>query len=70
METNSRVPDRPSDYFLLPFVFVQGQVAIKGLVQQAAGRISIMAAGGVTAANAAELVARSGVREIHSSAKQ
>eukprot|EP00878_Enallax_costatus_P016961 GHUV01017804.1.p1 GENE.GHUV01017804.1~~GHUV01017804.1.p1 ORF type:complete len:192 (+),score=61.75 GHUV01017804.1:206-781(+) len=49
---------------------VQGKDTIAGLVQQAAGRISVMAGGGVTAANAAELVTHTGVREIHSSAKR
>ncbi len=39
------------------------------LVRQAAGRISIMAASGIHALNAAGIVAQTGVREIHCSAR-
>jgi copper homeostasis protein len=46
----------------------QGAKVIAALVKQAAGRISIMAGGGVTATNAAQLQ-ELGVRELHSSAK-
>lgn len=48
---------------------VQGAEVLAALVKQAAGRISIMAGGGVTASNAAELQAL-GVSELHSSAKR
>lgn len=48
---------------------VQGADVLAALVKQAAGRISVMAGGGVTADNAAELQAL-GVPELHSSAKR
>jgi copper homeostasis protein len=46
---------------------VEGSSVIRELVGQARGRITIIAAGGVRAHNAAEIVAATGVREIHSS---
>lgn len=49
---------------------MQGAGVIAGLVKQAAGRISIMIGGGVTAANAATLLAETGAQELHSSAKR
>ncbi|WIA29110.1 hypothetical protein OEZ86_011621 [Tetradesmus obliquus] len=48
---------------------LQGAEVLAALVKQAAGRVSIMAGGGVTASNAAELQAL-GVSELHSSAKR
>ncbi|KAF6266704.1 copper homeostasis protein cutC [Scenedesmus sp. NREL 46B-D3] len=48
---------------------MQGADVLAALVKQAAGRISVMAGGGVTADNAAELQAL-GVPELHSSAKR
>ncbi|GLI65870.1 hypothetical protein VaNZ11_009506 [Volvox africanus] len=48
---------------------LQGADAIAGLVHRSAGRITILAGGGVTPANAAELVRHTGVTEIHSSAR-
>ena len=47
----------------------QGAKQIATLVKQAAGRIVIMAGGGVTPDNAAKLVRETGVREIHFSVK-
>lgn len=44
----------------------EGVDGIRDLVVQAAGRIAIMAGGGVREENVAEIVRRSGVREIHS----
>ncbi|MBO9710112.1 MAG: copper homeostasis protein CutC [Caulobacter sp.] len=44
-----------------------GAERIAAFVEQAAGRIAILAGGGVNPANVAELVARTGVREVHSS---
>jgi len=41
---------------------------LQQLVAQAAGRITIMAGGGVTAANVGQLLA-AGLQEVHSSAK-
>jgi copper homeostasis protein len=46
----------------------QGADALARLVWQAAGRIAIMAGGGVNADNVRELVTRTGVTECHSSA--
>jgi copper homeostasis protein len=46
----------------------QGLPVLQQLVAQAAGRISIMAGGGVTAANVCQLIA-AGLQEVHSSAK-
>lgn len=46
----------------------QGADALAQLVRRAAGRIAIMAGGGVNADNVRELVARSGVSECHGSA--
>jgi copper homeostasis protein len=44
-----------------------GAETIAALVQQADGRIAILAGGGVNAANVAQIVARTGVREVHGS---
>jgi copper homeostasis protein len=46
---------------------VEGRARLAELVDRAAGRIVILAGGGVRAHNAAELVRASGVREIHGS---
>ena len=46
-----------------------GSDVIAGLVQQAAGRIRILAGAGVDPTNVAALVRRTGVREVHASAK-
>jgi copper homeostasis protein len=46
----------------------EGRSQIRDLVQQAKGRIVVMAGAGVNAANAAAIVADSGVKEIHCSA--
>lgn len=43
----------------------EGAEALAGLVEQAAGRITILAGGGIRAHNAADVVARSGVAEVH-----
>jgi copper homeostasis protein len=45
----------------------EGVDTIAAMVARAAGRLSIMAGSGVSAANAAELVRRTGVREVHGS---
>ena len=47
---------------------VEGAELIAALVAQASGRITIMAGGGLTPENAAALVRRTGVREVHASA--
>jgi copper homeostasis protein len=44
-----------------------GAEMIAALVSQAAGRIAILAGGGVNPSNVVELVARTGVREVHGS---
>ena len=44
-----------------------GAETIAALVQQADGRIAILAGGGINASNAAQIVARTGVREVHGS---
>ncbi len=44
-----------------------GAQTIAKLVEQADGRIAILAGGGVNPANVAEIVARTGVREVHGS---
>jgi len=44
-----------------------GAARLEELVAQAAGRISIMAGGGLNADNVADLIARTGVREVHGS---
>jgi copper homeostasis protein len=46
---------------------LEGKAVLRELVRRARGRITIIAAGGVRAQNAAEIVAASGVTEIHSS---
>ena len=51
-----------------PMGALQGSTALARLVQQAQGRIAIMAGGGVRAKNVERLVAVTGVREVHSSA--
>jgi len=48
---------------------IDGAHAIAALVQRAAGRIGVMAGAGVTPGNVRELVLRTGVREVHASAK-
>ena len=45
----------------------QGCDSLRALVEQARGRIVILAGGGIRAGNAAAIVRASGVREIHSS---
>jgi copper homeostasis protein len=45
----------------------EGADTLAAMVARAAGRLSIMAGSGVSAANAAELVRRTGVREVHGS---
>jgi copper homeostasis protein len=45
----------------------EGVDVIAAMVERAAGRVSIMAGSGVSAANAAELVRRTGVAEVHGS---
>lgn len=47
----------------------EGAAEIASLVKQAAGRIVIMAGGGINAGNAARIVKETGVREIHFSVK-
>lgn len=47
---------------------LEGADLLAGLVARAAGRIVVMPGGGVRAGNAAELVRRTGARELHSSA--
>ena len=42
-----------------------GAARLAELLDRAAGRIEVMAGGGVNAANAAELMATSGVRQLH-----
>lgn len=49
---------------------LQGYSAIAALVKQAAGRIVVMAGGGVRSENVLELVANTGVQEVHSSARR
>jgi copper homeostasis protein len=46
----------------------EGAAVIAGLVRQAAERVTILAGGGITAAQVAPLIAATGVREIHASA--
>lgn len=48
---------------------MEGADVIAALVQRAAGRIGVMAGAGVTPENVRDLVQRSGVREVHASAK-
>jgi copper homeostasis protein len=45
----------------------EGRKVLRDLVVQARGRITVIAAGGVRAHNAAEIVGATGVSEIHSS---
>ena len=47
-----------------------GVSLIRTLVEQAAGRLVVMAGGGVRPANAAQIVRESGVRELHAAARQ
>lgn len=49
-------------------LLAQGSTAIAQLVQQAEGRIAVMAGGGVRAQNVARTVQLTGVSEVHSSA--
>lgn len=48
---------------------LEGAPLLKKLNEQAAGRIKLMAGGGVTPANAAEILRLTGLDEIHASAK-
>jgi copper homeostasis protein len=48
---------------------IDGAACIAGLVQRADGRVGVMAGAGVTPANVRELVERSGVDEVHASAR-
>ncbi len=48
----------------------EGAECIAGLVRQSAGRVVIMAGGGVTAASLAGLVKSTGVKEVHFSARR
>ncbi len=45
----------------------QGRHRLRGLVQRSAGRIVVMAGGGVRSVNAAEILADSGAVELHGS---
>ena len=45
----------------------QGVDVIAGLVEQSAGRISVMAGAGLNPGNVADVIARTGVREVHGS---
>lgn len=49
---------------------MEGVATIKRLVDQSSGRIDIIAASGIVATNAAEIVALTGVNEIHGSFKK
>jgi len=51
-----------------PALALDGAARLKQLVVQAAGRIDILAGGGITSANVAELLERSGVRHVHGKA--
>ncbi|MDR0182849.1 copper homeostasis protein CutC [Lysobacter arvi] len=46
-----------------------GAATIASFVQRAAGRLGVMAGAGITPANVRDLVQRTGVREVHASAK-
>jgi len=48
---------------------IEGSADIATLVQRASGRIGVMAGAGITPANVRDLVQRTGVREVHASAK-
>ena len=48
---------------------IEGADTIASLVQRAGGRIGVMAGAGVTAGNVRDLMRRTGVREVHASAK-
>jgi len=47
---------------------LDGVARLKQLVEQASGRIEILAGGGITATNIAEILDRSGVRHVHGKA--
>lgn len=49
---------------------LQGAACIAGLVRRSAGRVKVMAGGGVTAENLPELVAATGVGEVHFTARE
>jgi copper homeostasis protein len=49
---------------------LEGAERIAALVAQARGRIAVLAGGGVRAGNVREVVARTGVREVHLSASR
>jgi copper homeostasis protein len=49
---------------------IEGADCIAALVRQSAGRIVVMAGGGVTAANLPGLIARTGIQEAHFSARE
>lgn len=48
----------------------EGTATLAALVQQAGDRIAIMAGAGVNAANVSELIAATGVRQVHSSGRR
>jgi copper homeostasis protein len=47
---------------------LEGAARLKALVEQASGRIDILAGGGITSENVAELLERSGVTQVHGKA--
>ena len=47
----------------------EGRAALAGLVERSAGRVTVLAGGGVRSVHARELVQQSGAREVHSSAR-
>jgi copper homeostasis protein len=51
-----------------PGLALDGATRLRQLVDIAAGRIDILAGGGITSANVAELLERSGVRQVHGKA--
>lgn len=48
----------------------EGTAALRKLFEQAAGRIQVMAGGGITVENMAELIARTGVEALHGTFRQ
>ena len=48
----------------------QGTGKLRQLIDQAAGRISVMPAGGITEANIEQVVRDTGAQEVHSSARR
>ena len=68
MQAQTWLPKDVHRALLLPAA--QGTERLMQLIDQAAGRISVMPAGGITEANIEQLIEATGAQEVHSSARR